>query len=242
MLAHRPVRHCARPQPPPAYPGERIGLMGGSFNPAHEGHVEVARTVLRRLRLDRLWWLVTPGNPLKPRGDLADIRSRAEAARRLAPGRRVVVTTFEAGLGTSYTADVLGLLRSRRAGVHFVWVMGADSLASFHLWRNWRAIAGMVAIAVVDRPGWRLKALASPGGRALAKYRFPEQLSSRLAISRPPAWTLLTTRLSSQSSTAIRTRRKSATESEKSEPRGQSRRGRGGDALAVVPKPAYSGD
>lgn len=210
-LPIRPVRHCARPQPPPAYPGERIGLMGGSFNPAHQGHAEVARIALRRLKLDRLWWLVTPANPLKPRGDLADMATRAEAARRLAPDRRVVVTTFEVALGTTYTIDVVHFLRSRRAGGRFVWVMGADSLATFHRWRSWRRIAELLPIAVVDRPGWRLRALASPAGRALARFRRRELSAPCLAARPAPSWMLLTNRLSPHSSTAIRTRRSTAT-------------------------------
>lgn len=210
-LPSRPVRHCARPQPPPAFPGQRIGLMGGSFNPAHEGHAAVARTALKRLGLDRLWWLVSPGNPLKSRSELWDLEWRAAAASRVAPGRRVVVTTFEAGLGTSYSVDVIRYLLSRYRGVRFVWVMGADNLAQFHRWRNWRKIAASVPIAVLDRPGWRLRSLAAPAARTLTSRRLPERLAPRLARRRPPAWTLLTTRLSAQSSTALRGRRTVAT-------------------------------
>jgi len=194
--------------------------MGGSFNPAHEGHAAVAQTALKRLRLDRVWWLVSPGNPLKQHDELWDLGARAEAAQRLAPGRRVVVTTFEAGLGTSYSVDVVRFLRSRYRGVRFVWVMGADNLAQFHRWRSWRQIANLVPIAVVDRPGWRLRSLAAPAARALVSRRVPERLAPCLAAGHPPAWTLLTTRLSPQSSTALRWRRTAATGPENPPPAG----------------------
>ena len=194
-----------------AYAGQRIGLMGGSFNPVHEGHVQVARTALQRLRLDQLWWIVTPGNPLKQRGDLENLAARTAAARRSAPGPRVPVTTFETGLGTSFTVDVVRFLLETRPGVHFVWVMGADNLAAFHRWKSWRLIARAVPIAVVDRPGWRLRALSSPMARSHSSHRLPEARAASLLGSTPPAWTLITTRLSPQSSTAIRARRNSAT-------------------------------
>lgn len=210
-LPSRPVRHCARPRPPMAYAGQRIGLMGGSFNPVHEGHHQVARTALRRLRLDHLWWIVTPGNPLKERGELESLSARAAAARRVAPGPKVRVTTFETGLGTSYTVDVLRFLLQSHPGVRFVWVMGADNLASFHRWKSWRLIARTVPIAVIDRPGWRLRALASPMARSHSAHRLPEDRASGLPGARLPAWTLITTRLSPQSSTEIRARRNSAT-------------------------------
>lgn len=184
-----------------------IGLMGGSFNPVHEGHVLVARAALRRLGLDRLWWLVTPGNPLKSLSVLEGHARRAAAARVLAPGPRVVVTTFEAELDSSYTVDVVAFLRRRYPGVRFVWVMGADNLATFHRWRRWRDIARLVPIAVVDRPGWRLKAVASPAARVLAGRRVPEARAALMTRAPLPAWSLLTTRLSPQSSTALRAAR-----------------------------------
>jgi nicotinate-nucleotide adenylyltransferase len=199
-----------RAKPPPAFPGMTIGLMGGSFNPVHEGHVLVARTALRRLGLDRLWWLVTPGNPLKFKSGLEGLTQRAAAARVLAPRPRVVVTTFEAELGSSYTADVVAFLRRRHPGVRFVWVMGADNLASFHHWQRWRDIARLVPIAVVDRPGWRLKAVASPAARVLAGQRVPEARAQLMTRTPLPAWALLTARLSPQSSTALRAARRGA--------------------------------
>ena len=215
-LPSRPVRHCARPRPPIAFSGQRVGLMGGSFNPVHEGHVQVARTAMRRLGLDQLWWIVTPGNPLKQRSDLEGLAARTVAARWAAPGPKVRVTTFETALGTSYTVDVIRFLLGAYPGVRFVWVMGADNLASFHRWKSWRLIAKLIPITVVDRPGWRLRALCSPMALAYAAHRVPEARAARLIRDHLPAWALLTTRLSPQSSTALRARRNSATDGVKS--------------------------
>lgn len=193
-----------RAKPPPAGRGQRIGVMGGSFNPPHEGHRVLAATALRRLALDRLWWVVTPANPLKPQAGLASQAARIAASRAIAPRPRVTVTGFETELGTPYTAVTLAFLVRRYPTTRLVWVMGADNLATFHRWRQWRDIARLVPIAVVDRPGWRLKALASPAGRALARARLPESHAAVLARHRPPCWVLLTTRLSPASSTALR--------------------------------------
>lgn len=195
-----------RAQPPPAGRRQRIGVMGGSFNPPHEGHRSVAATALRRLALDRLWWLVTPANPLKPQTGLASQSERIAASRVIAPGPRVTVTGFEAELGASYTISTLTFLARRYPSARLVWVMGADSLATFHRWRSWRDIARLVPIAVVDRPGWRWRALASPAARALARSRLPEARAAALAGRRPPCWVLLTTRLDKSSSTALRER------------------------------------
>jgi nicotinate-nucleotide adenylyltransferase len=180
--------------------------MGGSFNPPHEGHRVVAATALRRLALDRLWWVVTPANPLKPQAGSPDQAARIAASHAYAPGPRVTVTGFEAELGTPYTAVTLAFLVRRYPTARLVWVMGADNLATFHRWRRWRDIARMVPIAVVDRPGWRLKALASPAARALARARIPESRAATLVRRRAPCWVMLTTRLSPASSTALRRR------------------------------------
>lgn len=192
---------------PLAQPGQRVGVMGGSFNPPHEGHLIVARTALKRLHLDQLWWLVTPGNPLKAHDGLAPLADRMAACRVLAGyDRRMIVTGLEAGLGSAYTAVTLHFLRRRYPGVRFVWVMGADSLAHFHRWQNWRGIARLMPIAVVDRPGWRFKALASPAAKVLRATALSEQTSSQLPVRRAPAWTFLTSRLSSLSSSELRKR------------------------------------
>jgi len=178
--------------------------MGGSFNPAHEGHAIGARTALRRLRLDAVWWMVTPANPLKPSVGLPLVAERMASARAFAEGRAMPVTDFEVALGKPFTAAALLYLRQRFPNVRFVWIMGADNLATFHHWRHWREIARLVPIAVVDRPGWRLKALAAPAARWMAARRLPEEAAALLPARKPPAWVFLGTRLSEQSSTALR--------------------------------------
>lgn len=189
---------------PTAPRGRRVGLIGGSFNPPHEGHREAADAALRRLQLDELWWVVTPGNPLKSRGALAPLAARLGAVRSLARHPRMAVTAFEDALGSPYTSVTLAFVRQRYPTVRFVWVMGADNLAHFHRWQDWRGIAAMMPMAVVDRPGWRFRALASPAARFLAGSRWPESRAARLVLARPPAWVFLTTRLIPQSSTALR--------------------------------------
>lgn len=189
---------------PLAFAGQRVGLMGGTFNPPHEGHALCAEISLRRLGLDQLWWMVTPGNPLKAGNSLASMSERMAASRRLVSDPRIKVTGFEAPLGSRYTFETLRFLTQRFPGVRFVWVMGADNLAGFHRWQDWRRIARLMPIAVVDRPGWRLKALASPAATFLAAHRLPENEAAGLPDARPPAWVLLTGPLSAASSTAIR--------------------------------------
>jgi len=180
----------AIPRLPPFTAGLRIGLLGGSFNPPHEGHALITRLALRRLALDRVWWLVTPGNPLKSLTGLAALNARIEAARELDVGPRVVVTDIEGQIGSHFTHGTLRWLKRRAPGVHFVWIMGADNLRQFHLWRHWRAIADLVPILVIDRPGSTLKAISSPAGATLARWRVPEREASRFAAPGPalPAW------------------------------------------------------
>lgn len=189
---------------PLALAGQSAGLMGGSFNPPHAGHALVARTAMKRLALDRLWWIVTPGNPLKSRETLPPLAERVSLARKFARGPRDEVTAFESELGMAFTVDTLGALRARYRGVRFVWIMGADGLAGFHHWRHWRRIAALVPIAVIDRPGWRYRALSSPAAHALGRDRMPERCASNLASRRPPAWVYLTSPTSALSSTGIR--------------------------------------
>lgn len=198
----------ASPRPwarlPAHAPGMRIGLLGGSFNPAHRGHRHIALLALTRLRLDAVWWLVTPGNPLKDHSDLAALQLRVENARQIAAHRRLKVTGFEAKANTAYTADTLDLLRFRCPGVHFVWLMGADNLCGFHRWDRWRRIARTMPIAVVDRPGATFKALASPAAHALATARLPDVLVPGLPLCQPPAWAFLFGPRSAESSTRLR--------------------------------------
>jgi nicotinate-nucleotide adenylyltransferase len=194
----------AIPRLPPFAPGMRIGLLGGSFNPPHEGHALITRLALRRLSLDRVWWLVTPGNPLKSLTGLAALNARIEAARELHVGPCVVVTDIEAQIGSHFTYDTLRWLERRAPSVHFVWIMGADNLRQFHLWRHWRAIADLVPILVIDRPGSTLKAVSSPAGATLSRWRVPERDASLFAMMRPPALLFLHGPRSTLSSTALR--------------------------------------
>jgi nicotinate-nucleotide adenylyltransferase len=189
---------------PPHAPGLRIGLFGGTFDPPHEAHRAVCLIAMKRLRLDRLWWLVTPGNPLKDTRCLAPLADRLAAAHRLAGDPRIAVTGFEAAIGVRYTYETLHYLRARCPGVRFVWVMGADNLKGFHRWRQWRDIAARVPIAVVDRAGPSLNATAGVAAGALSAFRLPESAAATLPGRRPPAWVFLHGMKSPLSSTALR--------------------------------------
>jgi nicotinate-nucleotide adenylyltransferase len=184
--------------------GMRIGLLGGSFNPPHAAHRAISLFAIKRLNLDRVWWLVTPGNPLKTHGALRDLDERAAAARRMADDPRIDVSCLEAVIGTRYTVDTITYLRRRTSGLRLVWIMGADNLAQFHRWQNWQRIAAEVPIAVIDRPPQSFQALAAPAAQALARYRLPENQAARLADRRPPAWVFLTGLKLDLSSTGLR--------------------------------------
>lgn len=189
---------------PPHAPGLRIGLFGGTFNPAHDGHRMASLTALRRLQLDRVWWLVTPGNPLKDNHALPPLTQRIATARALANHSHINVTGIEATLRTRYTADTLRQLKRRCPGVRFVWIMGSDNLASFHRWNEWRTIARMMPIAVIDRPGSTLHSVASPAANWMARWRLPENQGAALPVRTPPAWIFLHGRRSELSSTYLR--------------------------------------
>jgi nicotinate-nucleotide adenylyltransferase len=207
--------------PPHAAPGQAIGLLGGSFNPPHTAHRMISELVLRRLGLAKVWWIVSPGNPLKRRADTAPFAERLELCRDIAKNSHIVVTDFEADLDSPYTASTLAFLKARTPLVRYVWIMGADNLASFERWQRWREIFTMMPVAVVDRPGWRHKALASKAARAFADSRVPEAKARGLANRPPPAWTFLTGPLSRVSSTALRrAKRQIASQG----PRGEARR------------------
>ena len=185
-----------------AAPGMRIGLLGGSFNPPHEAHRAISIEALKRLGLDRVWWLVSPRNPLKDPSALPSLEARIEAAGKIARHPRIDVTGFSGG--SIYTADLLTALQRLFPGTRFVWLMGADNLPEVHRWRDWETIFGRVPIAVFDRPGYRLQARASRAAQLFAAYRVDETDSGGLADLIPPAWTLLTHPLSGLSSSAIR--------------------------------------
>lgn len=189
---------------PHVEPGMRIGLFGGSFNPPHHGHLLVAETALTRLDLDQIWWMVTPGNPLKNTDGLPSLADRIAASRKLISDRRIKVTAFEANLTSRFTADTVDTVLQRNKGVRFVWVMGADNLAQFHRWQNWRAIAHSLPLAIIDRPGSTLSFLSAPAAQVLRRYRVDESDAITLADMKAPAWTFLHGPRSAQSSTALR--------------------------------------
>ncbi len=185
--------------------GERIGLLGGSFNPAHEGHLHISRLALARLRLDRVWWLVSPQNPLKSAAGMAALADRLAGARAMAAAvPQISVSDMELELGTRYSADTVGALRRRRPDVKFVWIMGADLLREVHRWKKWRSLFRGIPIAIFARPPYPLQALSSPAARRFAAARIKAYRASTLADRRPPAWAYLRTRRHWQSATKIR--------------------------------------
>jgi nicotinate-nucleotide adenylyltransferase len=184
--------------------GMQVGLFGGSFNPPHAGHALVAEIALKRLALDQLWWIVTPGNPLKSNNGRAPLAERLRLSEEIAKNPRIKVTAFEAAHNVRYTADTLALVRARNPGVDFVWVMGADSLRDFHRWQRWRQIATTFPIAVVDRPGSTLSFLSSVVAKTFDYARVDEADAPRLARMKAPAWTFIHGPRSRLSSTAIR--------------------------------------
>ncbi|MFT3974184.1 MAG: nicotinate-nucleotide adenylyltransferase [Amaricoccus sp.] len=191
------------PGGPAATPGQRIGLLGGSFDPPHAGHVHITRRALTAFGLDAVWWLVTPGNPLKPDAP-ADLERRMAAARALMRHPRVRITDLERRLGTRYTAATLAALRLRYPGVRFVWLMGSDNLASFHRWDRWEEIFATVPVGVLARPGQQLHAGLSPAARRFARWRVPQAGARSLALQQPPAWCLLSGRMLDLSSSGLR--------------------------------------
>ena len=195
---------------PPHAPGMRIGLFGGTFDPPHQAHLGASLLALKRLKLDRVWWLVTPGNPLKNTRGLAALKQRIAAARALTHHPRIDVTGLEAVIKTRYIYDIISWLKARCFGVRFVWIMGADNLRSFHRWQRWRDIAELVPFVVVDRLGPSLYAAASPAGMALASARIPECDAVTLPDRKAPAWTFLHGLKSPLSSTALRALRRQA--------------------------------
>lgn len=188
---------------PFARPGQVVGLLGGSFDPAHLGHAHITREALKRFGLDQVWWLVSPGNPLKARGP-APLESRMSRAREVMRHPRVKVTDIEAYLGTRVTARTLEKLHDHYPGVRFVWLMGADNLAQFHHWQDWRQIINTVPIGVLARPGQRISARMSRAAALYAPYRIPGRFSQRLARASAPAWCFVNVPMVDVSSTAIR--------------------------------------
>jgi nicotinate-nucleotide adenylyltransferase len=185
-------------------PGMRVGLFGGSFNPAHDGHAHVAETALTRLNLDRVVWLVSPQNPLKDARETASLEDRMASAREWARGPAMIVSDFETRAGTRWTIDTLRTLKARHPGVHFVWLMGSDNLEGFDAWRGWTDIMRLMPVAVVARPGSLLESRAAPAARRFAGARVPAEKAALLPLMDAPAWTYLTAPLNPRSSTALR--------------------------------------
>ncbi len=181
----------------------RVGLLGGSFDPAHAGHAHITREALKRFGLDRVVWLVSPGNPLKRRGP-APLAERMARARAVIDHPRVVVSDAEARLGTRYTAETLARLRARHPEVRFVWLMGADNLRQLHRWDNWRSIMAQVPVGVLARPRDRMSAQTSVAARVYAGARLPAEAARLLPLAEAPAWCFVNVPLMDVSSSAIR--------------------------------------
>ncbi len=185
----------------------RVGLFGGSFDPPHDGHLEVSAVALRRLRLHQVWWMVSPRNPLKPHAPSNDLARRVAAARALISDPRIQVTCIEEALGTRTTAAALDRLLPRLAGIRPVWMMGADNLRNFHLWSDWRSIAARIPIAVFNRPSTALAAMSSPAANRFGRARVRPREAGNLAVKPPPAWIFLPSPHIPVSSTDLRAAR-----------------------------------
>ncbi|MEX2618222.1 MAG: nicotinate-nucleotide adenylyltransferase [Alphaproteobacteria bacterium] len=190
--------------------GRRIGLLGGSFNPAHEGHRHISLLALRYLNLHEVWWVVSPQNPLKPADGMASFEERFEFARKVARHPRIRVSDIEVQLGTRFTLDTLRRLQQRCQRTRLVWLMGADNLAQIPKWRNWNLIFETVPVAVFARPSYSMLALAGKAAHRYARIRLPSRSAASLANMTPPAWTFFHSRLHQASSTQIRAQRRAA--------------------------------
>jgi nicotinate-nucleotide adenylyltransferase len=214
MNQRRPVVRINRPieaeRPPQPVPRRRIGLLGGSFNPAHQGHLAISREAMKRLRLDRVWWLVSPQNPLKGESDMADFAKRMASAEAMAGrDRRLVVSDLERRLGTRYTIDTVRWLK-RRGRARLIWLIGADNLTQLPHWRSWRQLMAMVPIAVFDREPYSYRASVGRAARTYADRRLAERAAPVLPESRPPAWVFLRLRRYQVSGTALRRQRRAS--------------------------------
>jgi len=190
-----------------ALPPRRVGLLGGSFNPAHAGHRHISLEALKRLDLDEVWWLVAPQNPLKPARGMAPFKKRLDTAAKLAKDRRIKVLDLEARLGTHYTVDTLKEVQRRFPRTRFVWLMGADNLSQIRHWRRWTEIFDRVPIAVFARPTYCFKGLAELAAKRYAHQRAAPEAARRLAELAPPVWAFLPIRLDTRSATDIRSHR-----------------------------------
>ncbi|MGQ0663691.1 MAG: nicotinate-nucleotide adenylyltransferase [Pseudomonadota bacterium] len=191
-------------------PRQRVGLLGGSFNPAHAGHRHISELALKYLRLEEIWWLVSPQNPLKPTAGMAPVAARLAAAAAACRHPRIRATAIEERLGSRYTADTLAVLCARFPRTRFVWLMGADNLIEIARWENWRAIFRAMPVAVFARPAYSLAALAGLAARHFSRARRRPHAAGRLARLRPPAWVFFHARLHAASATQLRNQRQGA--------------------------------
>lgn len=184
----------------------RVGLLGGSFNPAHEGHVEISEAALEFLELDYVWWLVSPGNPLKDKSTLAPFEERVETARALKKDDRIIISELERNFETHYTIDTLKKIKETLPRYHYVWLMGADNLAEFDKWKDWRGIAEIVPFAIFSRPSYSKASLDSLAAKALRDYRIGKNKAKALHRMKPPAWVFCDLTDNPASSTEIRSK------------------------------------
>ena len=194
-------------RPPPFGDGQRIGLFGGSFNPAHRGHLMVALYALKRLQLDWVWWLVAPQNPLKNPAETGEYAARLAATRRIARHPRFVVSDLERQIGSRTTAQTLDRLAPVLRRARFVWIMGADSFANLHRWHDWLDIPATLPLAILARPGYSVRALSGRAAIRFERDRVPSSFPAQLPECPPPAWIFIPMPLQPESSTAIRMRR-----------------------------------
>ena len=192
---------------PLATKGLRIGLLGGSFDPPHSGHMHISKWAIKEFSLDRIWWLVSPGNPLKKNAP-ADLDRRLSACNKLVNHPKVIVTDLERVFNTRFTAQTLTTLKSQYRGVRFVWLMGADNLAEFHKWDRWQDIMHMLPVGVMARPNQQLAANCSPAARIFRESRLSAQSSTALPFKEAPSWSLLTGPMDDESSSKIRAKGK----------------------------------
>lgn len=184
--------------------GRKVGLLGGSFNPAHEGHRHISLLALKMLRLDAVWWLVSPQNPLKSAQGMQPLDVRLHSARKASDHPAIIPTAIERDLGTRYTADTVAALQHHFHTTHFVWLMGSDNLHQFHKWKNWQAIFNRVPVAVFDRPPGGNSLKTSVAGAKFQSSKIDETNAASLALRAPPCWTIFHTPLNPLSSTALR--------------------------------------
>ena len=199
------MRHVIGPAGPSARRGQVIGLLGGSFDPPHRGHLHITLEAMKRFRLDQVWWLVTPGNPLKAEGP-AGLDRRLAASRALTQHPRITVTGLETTLGTRYTAETLEAICAAYPGVRFVWLMGDDNLANFHRWERWPSILATVPVGVLARPGQSVSARITKAARVARGARLKPSQAPLLGRSHPPRWCHVMIPKHPESSTALRAR------------------------------------